>query len=68
MHGLLEVVVVDDRADLTVAVGGPIGRRHLRPGLAGVHAVPLLLVHARESRLPLLPTAQRYHGVRIAAG
>ena len=55
VHGLLEVVVVDDGADLAVAVGGPIRRRHLCPGFAGVHAVPLLLVNARESSLPLLP-------------
>ena len=54
VHGLLEVVVVDDGPDLPVAVGRPVGRRHLRPGLAGVHAGALLLVHAGESRLPLL--------------
>ena len=54
VDGLLEVVVVDDGADLSVAVGRPVRRRHLRPRLARVHAVPLLLVHAGESRLPLL--------------
>ena len=54
VDGLLKVVVVDDGADLSVAVGRPVRRRHLRPRLARVHAVPLLLVHAGESRLPLL--------------
>ena len=56
MHGLHEVLGVDDGPDLAVVVGRPVGLGDLGPALAGVHPVVVVLaVAAGKAGLPLLP-------------